>query len=153
MNFFDYIKFSISQFQIGCLENHSCLRQLLIFLDNILESFHDNTQVDTVYLDFCKAFDKVPHLELLAKLSNIGIFVNLVTLVCLVDILSSFKIILQKAISLNKHFKSLVLTASFRSTTMIFLMFVICKVFVFADNTKYYKAIKTSSNCDQLQTS
>ena len=31
------------------------------------------TQIDTIYLDFTKAFDRVPHNELLLKLWSVGI--------------------------------------------------------------------------------
>ena len=35
-------------------------------------------QVDLIFLDFCKAFDKVPHRRLLNKLKHYGITSNLV---------------------------------------------------------------------------
>ncbi len=43
------------------------------FLSDITLAFENNSQVDTIYLDFKKAFDRVPHLELLNKLNHIGI--------------------------------------------------------------------------------
>ena len=44
-------------FSLAIWKKNSCLQQLLMFLNDILESFHDNTQVDTVDFEFCKAFD------------------------------------------------------------------------------------------------
>ncbi len=38
---------------------HSC------FLSDITQAFENNSQVDTIYLDFQKAFDRVSHQELL----------------------------------------------------------------------------------------
>ncbi len=70
---FPFVGRMISTAQFGFLKNHSCLQQLLTFLDNVINSLTCNEQIDTVYLDFRKAFDKVPHTELLHKLKSIGI--------------------------------------------------------------------------------
>ena len=56
--------------QFGFLKGKSAIQQLLIFLEDITSV---GTQVDTIYLDFRKAFDSVPHSELLIKLSASGI--------------------------------------------------------------------------------
>ena len=67
---FEFVGQSISCFQFGFLRNHSCLQQLLLFLNNVVDSFTNKHQFDTIlYLDFRKAFDKVPHPELLHKLA------------------------------------------------------------------------------------
>ena len=51
----------------------SCLTQLLIHIDNILEIIGRGSNVDVVYLDFSKAFDKVDHKLLLFKIHQKGI--------------------------------------------------------------------------------
>ena len=56
---FVFIHRSVSKFQFGFLRSHSCLQQLLIFVSKVFDSFGDNCQMDSVYLDFRKAFDKV----------------------------------------------------------------------------------------------
>ena len=38
----------------------------LVFLINIYESSKTHHQIDAMYLDFAKAFDQVPHYELLS---------------------------------------------------------------------------------------
>ena len=55
------------------MKGKSCLTNLLEFLDKITMSIDDQVPVDTVYLDFSKAFDKVPHKRLISKLKSIGI--------------------------------------------------------------------------------
>ena len=52
----------------GFLKARSCLTNLLCFLEEITKWVDDWSPVDVVYLDFQKAFDKVPHQRLLLKL-------------------------------------------------------------------------------------
>ena len=59
--------------QHGFRAGRSCLSQLLDHYQNILESMSNGEDVDVVYLDFAKAFDKVDHCVLLEKLKRIGI--------------------------------------------------------------------------------
>ena len=65
----------INKHQHGFRPSHSCQSQLLILTDDILKAMDEKKQVD---LDFCKAFDKVPHRQLLNKLKHYGITGNLV---------------------------------------------------------------------------
>jgi len=64
----------ISTSQFGFMKGRSTLQQLLIFFKDIYEH---NTQTDVIYLDFSKAFDRVPHDKLLLKLWQVGITGNL----------------------------------------------------------------------------
>ena len=52
-------KFNVSQH--GFRGGRSCLSQLLSHYDRILEILASGSNVDTIYLDFAKAFDKVDH--------------------------------------------------------------------------------------------
>ena len=49
------------------------MTQMLEFMEYITEAIDNGDDVDIIYLDFCKAFDKVPHKKLLHKLHNYGI--------------------------------------------------------------------------------
>ena len=63
----------IGRSQHGFLRGKSCLTNLLEFFYFIFKE-HDRTRaVDIVYLDFRKAFDKVPHGRLMAKVEALGI--------------------------------------------------------------------------------
>jgi hypothetical protein len=59
--------------QHGFRPGFSCETQLNAFWNDVTISANKGIQVDSVLLDFAKAFDKVPHSLLLKKLSNIGI--------------------------------------------------------------------------------
>ena len=59
--------------QYGFIDRRSTTLQLLYILDEWREILDDGGTVDVVYMDFMKAFDKVPHERLLAKLSAYGI--------------------------------------------------------------------------------
>ena len=57
----------------GFREARSCLSQLLEHYDDILNLLEKGLNVDVVYLDFAKAFDKVDHNIVLQKIHNLGI--------------------------------------------------------------------------------
>ena len=69
----DFVLPKLSVAQFGFLQDHSCLQQLLLLLDNIHKAFNGKSQLDAMYLDISKAFDSVPHMELLYKLHLFGI--------------------------------------------------------------------------------
>ena len=70
----DHVINFISPFQFGFLRGRSCMQQLLMFLINkAYRCATNSTQCDTIYLDFRKAFDSIPHTNLLVKLYKIGI--------------------------------------------------------------------------------
>lgn len=59
--------------QHGFLRGRSCLTNLLEVLDTCTRWIEDGDEVDVVYTDFKKAFDKVPHARLLLKCQAVGI--------------------------------------------------------------------------------
>jgi hypothetical protein len=63
--------------QHGFTRGRSCLTNLLDFLEEVNDKLDKGKAVDAVYLDFAKAFDKVPHTRLVKKLEASGIGGNL----------------------------------------------------------------------------
>ena len=59
--------------QHGFRKGRSCLTQLLKHYDSILQNYNSGAETDVLYLDFAKAFDKVDHNMLIAKLQIYGI--------------------------------------------------------------------------------
>jgi len=59
--------------QHGFTSGRSCLTNLLDFFESVTKELDKGNEVDLVYLDFCKAFDKVPHCRLIKKLHAHGV--------------------------------------------------------------------------------
>jgi len=63
----------IKESQHGFVKGRSCLTNLLVFLEKVTNCIDSGYPVDVIYLDFQKAFDKVPHGRLVSKLEAHGI--------------------------------------------------------------------------------
>lgn len=60
--------------QHGFMNNRSVTTNLAIFTDDILRSMDKEVQVDTIYTDYAKCFDRLNHKILLHKLERAGIY-------------------------------------------------------------------------------
>ena len=58
--------------QHGFRKHRSCVTQLLHYVHNLATSLDAREQIDNIYLDMEKAFDRVPHEKLLYKLEYLG---------------------------------------------------------------------------------
>jgi len=63
----------ISNSQHGFMKGGSCLSNLLVCKESIVSMMDKGIPVDVIYLDFQKAFDKVPHDQLMIKVRQAGI--------------------------------------------------------------------------------
>src|SRR5579864_4310324 len=68
-----------SNYQYGFIKGRSAILQLLNILDDWTSAMDSGKQVEIIYTDFAKAFDKVPHQRLLTKLKGYGLDNKLVT--------------------------------------------------------------------------
>ena len=58
--------------QHGYSKGKSCLTNLLTFYRKVFETIDKGDEYDIVYLDYSKAFDRVPHRRLLSKVKAKG---------------------------------------------------------------------------------
>ena len=63
--------------QHGFRSGHSCATQLLEIMEDFTTYYDMSIPYDCIYLDFAKAFDRVPHNRLLTKVYNCGICGNI----------------------------------------------------------------------------
>ena len=61
-----------TQFTVKVTAWQSCLNNLF-FLEDVTKAIDESKPLDVIYLDFSKAFDKVPHKRLLHKIESHGI--------------------------------------------------------------------------------
>ena len=62
--------------QHGFCKKHSCETRLVTINEDMACNLSNSAQIYVVFLDFAKAFDKVPHIRLLLKLEYYGIRSN-----------------------------------------------------------------------------
>ena len=75
MSHFHNNKF-FSQKQFGFIKGRSTTTQLLHIMDIWTECLEQGGQMDVIYTDLEKAFDKIPHERLISKLSSYGLNKN-----------------------------------------------------------------------------
>lgn len=145
--------------QHGFRSGRSCLTQLLHHFDDIIDSLVSGADVDTIYLDYAKAFDKVDHKLLLAKVQLYGFPSKLVRWI--ESFLSNRyqKVVVDGFPSV----KALILSGVPQGTVLGVILFLIfindlghcvtsSTLRCFADDSKICKAISHMSDVHLLQT-
>ena len=143
--------------QHGFRNKRSSENQLLTFTQSLFKSVSGGGQVDTIVLDFSKAFDKVPHNRLMSKLDFYGIRGDLHRWI------ESFLRNRQQTVVLegSKSSTSSVISGVPQGTVLgptLFLIFindllsyVKSPVRLFADDCVIYREIKSSLDASTLQ--
>ena len=144
--------------QHGFGQKRSCLSQLLSHFDKIITRLESNQNVDVIYLDFAKAFDKVDHTILLQKLELLGVNGKLHTWI------KSFLLNRSQRVMVNGHLSEPVLVKSGVPQgsvlgPLLFLVLIsdidsdLMEAFLssFADDTRIGMSVLTEGDCSVLQ--
>ena len=135
----------------------SCLMNLLIFLDKVTRMVNEGKDLDIIYLDFAKAFDKVPHQRLITKLREVGINGCLLKWITLWLIGRQQRVVIRGIYSSWREVISWVPQESVLGP-ILFLIFinnidegVLCHISKFADDTKIFKTVMNGTEHWRLQ--
>lgn len=148
----------IDEHQHGFRTGHSTSSNLCQYASYLLLSLENNKQIDAIYTDFSKAFDKVNHKLLRAKLFNIGIRGNLLNWICTYLSDRTQKVRLNGAYSDTLPVTSGVPQGSHLGP-ILFLVFINdltqhiknCQYLLYADDMKIYKIVNDSSDTVLIQ--
>ena len=143
--------------QHGFLPKRSCMTNLLITLEEITELFDTGQPIDEIFLDFQKAFDKVPHQRLLYKIEKMGISGQVLNWI------EDFLLHRKQRVSINANYskwtkvKSGVPQGSVLGP-ILFLIFIndigmdlLSPYSIFADDSKLYRPINSLEDTEDLQ--
>lgn len=154
---FSSVRHLISPLQHGFMPERSTITNLACFKQYTSEIVDKKGQVDVLYTDFSKAFDKIDHFILLEKLRGFGFSEPLLKL------FKSYIMNRQQAVKYNNHASDDVSPTSgvpqgSNLGPLLFLLFInditeniTCEALLFADDLKLYSSIDSISDCSVLQ--
>lgn len=153
-----HIKNIIIPQQHGFLERKSTLTNLTVFTEFVARSLGNGNQVDVIFTDLSKAFDKVNHNVLLRKLKNFSFDPGLT---------QYFRSYLENRIQFvqfnNSRSKQFIATSGVPQGSilgpLLFIMFINditdyiehSDFLLYADDLKIYNVINSQSDCESLQ--
>ena len=147
----------LSEEQHGFQAGKSCETQLILTINDFANCLNNNEQIDAIFLDFSKAFDRVPHTRLRNKLSFYGIRGPLLQWIRHYLTNRTQKVIID-GISSNPSTVTSGVPQGTVLAPLLFLCFVndipqlvTSKIRLYADDILLYNTIKSKEDCIPLQ--
>lgn len=148
----------ISEKQHGFVKKRSTTTNLMVYTTSIIDKLEKRQQVDGVYVDFAKAFDRVPHNLTVAKLSRIGLpdwltrwlgsYLKQRTAYVKVGTARSPLYAISSGVPQGSHLGPLIFVLFINDLTTLLKS----DNLFYADDLKLYRSILDPSDCDILQT-
>ena len=144
--------------QHGFMKGRSTTTNLMEFVTFCIEKFADRCQVDCVFTDFSKAFDKLSHEILLLKLSKLGFNKNFILWIESYLRHRTCKVVFNGCVSNVLHVGSGIPQGSHLGP-ILFILFINdlpcmikhSKCLIYADDVKIFKAVNYVGDCIDLQ--
>jgi hypothetical protein len=148
----------ISPLQHGFMPSRSTQTNLVVYEEYVIRAFSERRQVDSIYTDFSKAFDRVKHHILIKKLTGMGICGSL--LAWIVDYLkgrslcvsqchiNSYTFEVLSGVPQGSHLGPILFNLFIDDITDVFND---VNVLLFADDLKIYRTVRDISECEILQ--
>lgn len=154
-----FIFSNIEEKQHGFCKGRSTVTNLAEFSDDVARCMQDGEQVDVIYTDVEKCFDRLTHNAILCKLKNIGISSSLI------ELFSSYLKVRKTFVRYENNTSDPFSPPSgiAQGSKLSSLLFILTyndihnhvqysKYILYADDLKIYKSVKTEQDCRDLQT-
>ena len=146
-----------SDAQHGFRRRRGCETQLTMLIEDLDSALDSHDQIDLIVLDFCKAFDKVPHQRLLLNLNQFGIKGNILRWIESFLTSRTQHVVLEGATSNQIHVTSGVSQGTVLGP-LLFLIYINdiennidSQLRLFADDCLLYRVTKSARDCVNLQ--